>query len=164
MSLARATLRPSVAALVTANLAAMLLAVWPWLPRGAHPGRPAPAPRRPEAPVLASLPPLAAFSETTARPLFTPTRRPAPTAQRPGPVAIESRYRLQGLVIAGTARRALVAEFAGGRRFEVGEGDTIDGWTVARISPDAITFASPLGETTLKIIGAAAAVAAPPRR
>ena len=136
-------------ALLAANVALAALALWPFLP-GRAPAEPAPitAATGDAAQKLASLPPFAAFAETSARPLFSPTRRPAPGAAALG---IDGRYRLLGLVIAGSARHALVAPVAGGPARELGEGDAVDGWTVTRIERDRVTLASPMGEATLAL-------------
>jgi hypothetical protein len=149
-------------ALAAANLLAAVVVLLPWLPERAHRMRIAEGPAAVEAPDLAILPALASFAATMERPLFSPSRRP-PTAPAPsgaGPLA--ARYRLQGLVIAGHARRALIADVGGTRRFELGEGDAIEGWVVKRIDRDAVVFASPAGEATLTLSHAAGA--APPAK
>jgi hypothetical protein len=161
MSAAIHAVRPRLAALAAANLAAAALAIWPWLQESAGPVRATAASSLQDAPAIAALPPLAEFSATTERPLFAPSRRPSPGAAPPGASAIESRYRLQGLVIAGNSRRALVAEIASGRRFEVGEGEAIEGWIVRRIERNAITLASPSGEATLTLRGTGGAAPSP---
>ena len=148
-------------ALAAANVVAAALVLWPWLPERAHP------PRFPEthgvadAPALARLPPPATFAATAQRPLFSPSRRPPAMAAQPGTSALAGRYRLQGLVIAGKARRALVADVAGGRKLELGEGDAIEGWVVKRIERDAVVLVSPAGEATLTL-GAGGAPPAKP--
>jgi hypothetical protein len=146
-------LRPLI--LLAANVALAALALWPFLPQRA-PAEPAPAAASTgdAGQKLASLPPFADFAETSARPLFAPTRRPTPGAAALG---IDGRYRLLGLVIAGSARHALVAPVAGGPALELGEGEAIDGWTVTRIERDRVTLASPMGEATLALSGGGAA-------
>ena len=136
-----------------ANLVAAAIAVWPWLPIRA-PAEPARTvtPAEDSAPRLASLAPFATFAETSERPLFSATRRPSPAAAM---IGIGSRYRLQGLVIAGAARHALIAPIAGGRALELGEGETVEGWTVTRIERDRVVLSSPAGEATLGLTGAA---------
>ena len=147
-----AALRPRAAALAAANLLVAALVLWPWLSDGAR-SLQRPAGRAvavADAPLLPSLPPYSEFAVTSERPLFSPSRRP-PTAEQHGTSALEERYRLLGLVITGNAKRALIGEIAGGRRLEVGEGDTIEGWAVKRIERDAVVFASPAGEATLTL-------------
>ncbi len=146
-------IRPLAAALVAANAAVLFLAMWPFLPGRASVARvPVSAPAGDDGPALARLPPFAAYAATVERPLFSPSRRPAASAasaQSGGGIA--SRYRLQGLVVAGTARRALVVEIAGNRRFEVGEGDAIEGWIVQHIEQNAVVLASPAGAAMLTL-------------
>ena len=140
-------------ALVAANVALAALAVWPWLP-GEAPAEPARAIAPPDTALkLASLPPLTDFAETSARPLFSPIRRPAPGAAL---IGIDGRYRLLGLVIAGQARHALLAPVAGGAALELAEGEAIEGWTVTRIERDRVTLKSAMGEATLSLTGEAA--------
>lgn len=157
MTFALPAIRHRSFALAGANLLAAALAIWPWVPESA---RPTPVPNAwkvADAPALASLPPFAEFAATIERPLFSPSRRPAAAAVPHGAGAIESRYRLQGLVIAGNARRALIAEVAGGRSFEIGEGEAIEGWVVKRIERNAVVFAAPSGEATLTLRNASGA-------
>jgi hypothetical protein len=136
-----------------ANLLAAAVAVWPWLPVGA-PAEPARTvtPATDAAPRLPGLAPFATFAETSERPLFSATRRPAPATPM---IGIDGRYRLQGLVIAGPTRHALIAPVAGGRALELGEGETVEGWIVTRIERDRVVLSSPAGEATLGLTGAA---------
>lgn len=138
-------------------LAALVLAaatLRPWLPRGASsppPGvsaRPISAmPGRP-----AALPPLTHFAATIERPLFSPTRRPpAATAARLSGAAIARRYRLQGIIVVGPAKRALLIDTVGGGRLDIGKGEKIDGWTVERIEQDRLILASPAGQAALRV-------------
>jgi hypothetical protein len=159
MMRAWAPTRALAAALVAANAAVLFLALWPFLPDRASPARvPAPAARGDDRPALARLAPFAAYAATVERPLFSPSRRPPAGAAVAGPGSgIASRYRLQGLVIAGAARRALIVQSAGNRRFEVGEGDAIEGWVVRRIEQNTVVLASPAGEATLTLRRDAAA-------
>jgi hypothetical protein len=145
---------PRTIALGAANLVVAALAIWPWLPHGTpSAARPA-ASAVADAPTLPTLPPFSAFAAISERPLFSPSRR-APAAEARGTSALEGRYRLLGLVITGNTRRALIGEVAGGRRFDVGEGEAIDGWSVKRIARDAVVFDSPAGEATLTLQNAA---------
>jgi hypothetical protein len=124
----------------TALMAALSLV--PWLARG--PSAP-PLPRAPSdarAPQLAALPPFAAYAEVAARPLFSPTRRPNAEAAAAG---IETRYRLLGIVIAGSERHALLAPVAGGPGIELAPGGTLDGWKAARIEAGSVVLTSPAG-------------------
>jgi len=143
-------------ALVAANLAIAALIAVPLLGGDSGAGRAAAPQHGANAPPpLAPLGPFVAYAATIERPLFSPTRRPASLAAAPGAAAIEGRYRLQGLVIAGTARHALVTEIAGGRTRELGEGDALEGWTVTRIEQDRVMLTSPAGEAMLALPSAA---------
>jgi hypothetical protein len=134
--------------LAAANLVVAALAIWPWLPRRAPAARPPDQRSESEAPKLAKLAPFADFAATEERPLFSPSRRPT-AAEKPATVAIESRYRLQGIVTVGAARHALIAPVAGGAGLELGEGDALEGWSVRTIAADHVVLTSPAGEATL---------------
>jgi len=139
--------------LALAALCALLAgaALWPWLPASEAAPRP-PETARPAASAnpFAALPPLADFSATVERPLFSPTRRPAANAPA-FTGGIGERWRLQGLLVAGKSRRAQLAEIAGGRILELGEGDKLEGWTVKKIEQDRLLLSSPAGEATLTV-------------
>jgi hypothetical protein len=141
--------------LAGANLVVAAIVLLPWLP-AATPPAPAAALREGDAPRLQRLPRFADVSATIERPLFTPSRRPAAPEQAAS-VGIASRYRLQGLVIAGAARHAIVSPVAGGPALELGPGDAVAGWTVTRIEHDRVVLSSPAGEATLALERAAPA-------
>ena len=125
------------------------LAIWPWVAPVEASGRLAETTDTP-VPAIADLPPLATFRAVFERPLFSPSRRPPPDGKAPGPgIGVAERYRLLGLVTAGEARRALLAE--GTRRFEIAEGAALDGWIVARIEQDRVVLSSPRGKTELRL-------------
>jgi len=108
---------------------------------------------------IAPLPPFGSFSAVLDRPLFSPSRRPA-AAENPTGSGLAGRYQLLGVVSAGGARHALVAD--GPRRFEIAEGAALDGWTVARIEQDRVLLSSPTGRTVLTLRRAVAAGAVAP--
>jgi general secretion pathway protein N len=112
--------------------------------------RPAVPGPRPEV----AMPPLEAFGDFVARPLFTPTRRPAPpvaaAAPEPPPAAPPTpapqppalnQVTLVGVTITPDARSALVRTAGATKSQRLHEGDTLQGWTVKRIQPDAVSFA-----------------------
>jgi hypothetical protein len=138
---------------VLAGAAVLLsvLAIWPWVAPLAAPSRAtAVADAPPPAPPITDLPPLATFRAVFERPLFSPSRRPSSDGNAPVlGIGVAERYRLLGVLTAGEARRALLAE--GTRRFEIGEGAALDGWTVARIEQDRVVLSSPGGETELRL-------------
>jgi hypothetical protein len=143
------------------------IAFYPWLAPLAAPdasGRPGETPRA--AAGIAPVPAFAAFSAALDRPLFSPSRRPAATAN-PAGSGLAGRYRLLGLVSAGDARHALIAD--GERRFEIAEGATLEGWTVARIEQDRVLLSSSSGRAVLTLrraaeLGAEAPAAPKPGR
>ncbi|MGH7092093.1 MAG: hypothetical protein ACREFB_00990, partial [Stellaceae bacterium] len=95
-------------------------------------------------------PPAAQFAAVAERPLFSPSRRPpagkAPTVAGGG---IEQRYRLIGVVTVGHEPRALLLE--GARRFELGVGGRLDGFTVLHIEHARVVLASPAGQAVLPL-------------
>jgi hypothetical protein len=100
------------------------------------------------------LPPLARFASISERPLFSPSRKPAPGEKAaPAGPGIEQRYRLLGLMNTGDSRRALLAE--GKRRFAIAEGGSLEGWRVARIEHDRVVLSSAAGEVVLSLQPAA---------
>jgi hypothetical protein len=141
-------------ALAGAAVLLTMLAIWPWVAPVAAPGRTAEATETlPPAPAIADLPSLATFRAVFERPIFSPSRRPPADGKAPVlGIGVAERYRLLGLVSAGEARRALLAE--GTRRFEIAEGAALDGWTVARIEQDRVVLSSPSGEAELRLLRA----------
>ena len=141
-------------ALGAAAVAFAVLAAWPWLSPPVPAVRPLAAPPAGSpAPRLATLPPLAHYAAIVERPLFSPSRR-APAGAAAAPVAsAENRYRLLGVVASGRKKKAFVAD--GARRFDIAEGDALDGWTVRKIGADNVVLTSPTGETVLKLKPAA---------
>lgn len=112
-----------------------------------------------------SLPPLASFSAVTARPLFSPTRRPPP--QPEGPKATWSDFALAGIVISPQSREALVLHGNPPTVEHLRKGQTIEGWTVTSIFPDRVIFRDGAAEHELSLVGDAPQVAprrAPPQR
>jgi hypothetical protein len=146
-------------ALAAAAMILAAIAIWPWLVPPGPATRPLAAPQA-SAPAssFASLPPLAAYAAIVERPLFAPTRRPAPGAAASGASA-DNRFRLIGIVGTGPKRKAFVAD--GTRRSEVAEGDALDGRTVKEIGQDRVVLSSPAGETVLKLVRTAPEPAKP---
>ena len=134
------------------------LALWPWL-RWALEAPPAPrAEASAGATTLPALPPLDALRETAERPLFAPTRRPAPAARA---ATATLGLRLEGVIAIGAERRAIIKR-SDGTTARVAAGETVGEWTVRRIEPDRVELAA--GTRTLELIaGRAAPTSAPPR-
>lgn len=136
---------PLIAALAlgTAVLAALLLmelAVFRLEPEPVATKRAAAA----DAKLLPPVPQVApeqAYAETTTRPLFVPTRRPAPElAQAAQPAFVRGRFTLQGVIVAGDNRTAMLREKATGRVHRVETGKEIDGIKIVQIDPTVVTL------------------------
>ena len=92
-------------------------------------------------PPLAAASPDGAYPETTARPLWIPTRRPAPPAVAPTQQAfVRDQFVLQGVIMAGGTRIALLKEKASGRIHRVELGRDINGLHVAEVEPERVTL------------------------
>jgi hypothetical protein len=95
------------------------------------------------------LPPLIAtaaeqsYPETTARPLFTPTRRPAPAvvAAAPQPTFQKGQFVLAGVITVGDKRIAMLREKSNGRTHRVEPGKEVNGIKVADIQREQVTLA-----------------------
>jgi len=92
-------------------------------------------------PPLAAVSPEQAYSQTTARPLFTPTRRPAPPVDvAQAPAFVKGQFVLVGVTIAGGTRIAMLREKANGRIHRVEKDREVNGIKVAEIRPDSVTM------------------------
>jgi hypothetical protein len=82
------------------------------------------------------------YAETGARPLFIPTRRPAPVlAQANVGTMAKGQFILTGVISAGGMKIALLREKASGRVVRVEQGKDVNGITVAQIEPEQVTLA-----------------------
>lgn len=123
--------------------------------------QPAPAP-------VALLASLETFSETLARPLFNPTRRPLQTVIEPQPVAEEAPPAPpEGIRVLGVVRaadrppRALIAspEDPMGRWLQIGEATA--GWSIIDIGEAEVTITADLRKQRLSLYGEAPAATTP---
>ena len=92
-------------------------------------------------PAVVALAPEQAYPETTARPLFLPTRRPAPEAPVDKKTFVQGQFVLQGVTVAGNTRIALLREKANGRIHRVERGREVNGIQVIEIQPEVVTLA-----------------------
>jgi type II secretory pathway component PulC len=93
-----------------------------------------------------------AYPETGTRPLFTPTRRPAPEAAAVAAASIvKGQFILTGVTIAGPLRIALLREKSSGRAVRVEKGKDVNGMTVAEIEPDRVVLAQGGEQETLSL-------------
>jgi len=95
------------------------------------------------------LPPVAlqspeqAYPEMAARPLFTPTRRPAPVEPAQGKQNFaRGQYILQGVIVVGDQRTALLKEKSTGKIHRVDKGQSVEGITLERVDPTEVVLAS----------------------
>jgi hypothetical protein len=139
--------RPFIAALAALTVVlALLLAIEigeatrPRIPSG--PSRPASAAQAKLLPSIAAVPAEQAYPETVARPLFTPTRRPAPVqAAAAANVFTRGQFQLLGVIIAGNTKTAMLREKASGKIHRVELGREVNGIKVATIDRDTVTLA-----------------------
>ncbi len=92
-------------------------------------------------PVIATAPEQA-YPETTARPLFIPTRRPAPEiVAAPQSAMTKGQFVLAGVITVGDNRTALLREKSNGRIYRVERGKEVNGMKVADIQREQVTLA-----------------------
>ena len=92
-------------------------------------------------PPVAAVAPEQAYAETTTRPLFVPTRRPAPVLVAAAPPAFQrGQFTLQGVIVAGGSRTAMLREKSSGRIHRVEAGREINGVKVIQIDPHVVTL------------------------
>ena len=91
-------------------------------------------------PPIASVAPEQAYPESAARPLFTPTRRPAPTAPTVANTMVKGQFTLQAVFAIGDQRIALLREKSG-KVHRVERGKEINGVTLAAVANDQVTLA-----------------------
>jgi hypothetical protein len=97
-------------------------------------------------PVLAEpfhLPTPDTFLETTLRPIFVVTRRPAPIPpppEPPRPSMKKDQFKLTGVTVVPEGKFAYLFDKAGNRTRVVGEGKEIDGIVVKEIRPDRVVL------------------------
>ena len=82
-----------------------------------------------------------AYPETAARPLFIPTRRPAPEAASAAKNAFQKgQYVLQGVIAVGDNRVAMLKEKSTGKIHRVEAGNDMNGVKVSQIEPEQVTL------------------------
>ena len=103
-------------------------------------------------PSLASASPESSYPETAARPLWIPTRRPAPqVAAAPQQSFQPGQFVLQGVTIAGGTRIAMLKEKTSGRVHRVELGRDVNGLHVADIEPERVTLTQGGQRETLEL-------------
>jgi len=92
-------------------------------------------------PPVPAVAPEQAYAETTTRPLFVPTRRPAPAVAASAPPAFQrGQFTLQGVIVAGGSRTAMLREKSSGRVHRAEAGGEINGVKVIQIDPQVVTL------------------------
>ena len=92
-------------------------------------------------PPLAAASPEGAYPETGARPLWIPTRRPAPPVVAATQQAfVPGQFVLHGVIMAGNTRIAMLKEKASGRIHRVELGRDVNGLHVAEVEPERVTL------------------------
>ncbi len=92
------------------------------------------------------LPPVAAFAEIAARPVFSPTRRmpddydPEPNIADLAPARREELDVVVVGIVTGPRELALLRSDSGDRLLPMGEGDQLSGWTLVAIEPFRLVF------------------------
>jgi hypothetical protein len=110
-------------------------------------GTPAPPPRKVAAAEAKLLPPIAQaapevlYPETGARPLWIPTRRPAPPPVVQQASFTRGQFILQGVITAGPTRIAMLKEKSTGRIHRVEQGREVNGLQVAEVENEKVTLA-----------------------
>lgn len=93
-------------------------------------------------PPVTQAPPEQSYPETVERPLFTPTRRPAPPLAVAGaPTFQRGQFQLLGVIIAGNTKTAMLREKASGKIHRLEIGREVNGIRVATIDRDTVTLA-----------------------
>ena len=105
-------------------------------------------------PAVPTATPIAAYSETLARPLFHASRKPAPelaTATPEAPAADSPTLKLVGVVIVPEGRSALIRIPGSAKLVEVSVGERIEGWRLETIETDRIVLKSGKSSATYRI-------------
>jgi general secretion pathway protein N len=93
-----------------------------------------------------TFPPLAAFSEIVARPLFSPSRQPPKEIEDSDsdtavtPPTMPSHFILAGVVISAEERMVLLRRMNSTDVIRASMGQEIDGWYIELIEPDRVTL------------------------
>jgi hypothetical protein len=92
-----------------------------------------------------------AFPETASRPLFTPTRRPAPAAPSGANTMVKGQFILQGVMGVGGLQIALLREKSNGRVHRVEKGKDVNGVTLSSVEHDKVVLSQGGDQETLTL-------------
>jgi hypothetical protein len=101
------------------------------------------------APARFAMPPLSSFAEIGERPLFSRSRRPPLIPESTGESA--GALVLNGILMTGADRIALLADPAAERMTPLREGDILAGWTLVAIHPEKVVIRNNGMEQELQI-------------
>lgn len=87
---------------------------------------------------LPELGPVEAFAVINERPLFLPERRPPAPSADPAPEEEREEFALQGVMILPGGSTAIVRVIGRDESVRLREGETLAGWTVARIEAERV--------------------------
>lgn len=99
---------------------------------------PAAAAGLPAAQSAPALPPISAYAEVTERPLFSPSRQPAPPEAAQEDLGNSSAFTLLGIVISEGERMALIEHGKPGVVARLKEGQAVEGWRLQAIEADRV--------------------------
>jgi len=92
-------------------------------------------------PALVAIGPEQAYPETVARPLFIPTRRPAPDAPAAAQASLmRGQFVLQGTIVVGDQRVAMLREKSTGKVHRIERGKDFNGMKVVSIEKEFVTL------------------------
>lgn len=96
-----------------------------------------------------------AYAEVVDRPLFSPTRKPAPPPpppEQPKPQMQTGQYQLTGTIQVGDKLYAFLKEVKSGRGVRAAQGDVLStGLKLAKVEPDRVVFTQFDGEEEVKM-------------
>ena len=92
-------------------------------------------------------PPISHFREITDRPLFSPSRRPARTAD----LSPMDAYRLRGVLVSNRRKTGLLERRSDGMSIPVHEGDIVDTWQIVLIDTKEIVWSDSAQFHTMRI-------------
>jgi len=95
--------------------------------------------------------PLEHFRAIVERPLFSPTRRPPPSAAGE-PDAGPRQFQLKGVVVSAREQHALIVSQSTGKSYRVRTGDVVEGWRVERITAQSAAFTKGGVETLVRLV------------
>ncbi|WP_207063475.1 hypothetical protein [Motiliproteus sp. SC1-56] len=101
-------------------------------------------------------PPLSAYQEITARPLFVEGRRP-PVTEAQAVAGASLPFLLEGIVITSGEKAILVRKNSGDKLQQLREGEGLSGWTLEEITANEASFSSGSREQRLVLKTAPAA-------